>query len=112
MRKIFFLLLVMLFFLVFFQKNVSVFALQQDEASIDLSWSKLSYYQGDEGALSITFKSKSPDELKINLVEIKFNWTITQETIPIDFSEDPVGIPSNDEHTFNPIIFLPWEVKR
>lgn len=105
MRKIIYFLLVMLFFILIVQENLSIFALLQDEASINLSWSKLSYYPGDEGALSIAFESKCPDELKISLIEIKFNWTTTQETIPIDFSEDPVGIPSNDEYTFNPIIF-------
>jgi hypothetical protein len=105
MRKIVFFLLVMLFSLMLFRENISVLALEQDQGSITLSWSKQSYYQGDDGALAITFSSQSPDELKVEMIEIKFNWTTTQETITIDLSDNPIGIPSNDENTFDPILF-------
>lgn len=103
MRKLSCIILVMLILLL--QGNYLVFGLEQNEASIDISWSKQKYYQGEEGILTITFSSQSPDELKINKIEIQFNWTTSQETTLIDLSEDPTGIPSNDDYTFAPISF-------
>lgn len=103
MRKNIFLLLVML--MLFFHNIPLVFGLEQNEASIVLDWSNESYYQGDEATLLINFSSQSPDELKINKIELQFNWTVFQDKKTIDFSEDPVGIPSNDDYIFTPVIF-------
>ena len=103
MRKIIFLLLVMLMLLI--QNTSLVSSLEQNEASIFLDWSQESYYQGEEATLLINFSSQSPDELKISKIELQFNWTIFQHNKIIDFSEDPVGIPSNDDYLFDPITF-------
>jgi len=105
MRKIEYLLLVMLLSILFFQENTSVLGLEQNQASIIVDWSQQSYFQGEEGTLTITFESQSPDELKINKIDLYFNWTTTQETNTIDLLDDPIGIPSNDNITFNPINF-------
>ena len=103
MRKIIFLLLVMLILLI---QNISVtFGLEQDEVSIILDWSQESYFQGEEASLFINFSSQCPDELKIEKIEFQFNWTIFQHTKVIDFSEDPVGIPSNDNYVFDLVTF-------
>jgi hypothetical protein len=95
----------MLFSLFIFQENISVFSLDQDQASTALSWSKPSYYQGEEGNIAITFRSQCPEELKIYKIELQFDWITSQEPIAIDFSDDPVGIPSNDDHIFDTISF-------
>lgn len=105
MRKIEWLLLFMLFAFLFFQENSLVLGLNQNEASIELNWSQKSYFQGEYGALTMTFQSQCPEELKINKIYLNFNWTTTQETKTIDLLEDPIGIPSNDNITLNPITF-------
>lgn len=103
MRKIIFLLLVML---LLFTQNISLaFALEKNEVSIVLAWSQDSYYQGEEATLLLNFISQSPDELKINKIELQFNWTLFQNTKIIDFSEDPVGIPSDSDYMFDPVTF-------
>lgn len=105
MRKFAFVLLVMLFFFPMLQPNVLVLGLQQNQASADLSWSKKTYYQGESGTVIITIDSQCPEELKINKIQVQFDWTTNHNTTTKDLSDDPSGIPSNDNHVFDPIAF-------
>jgi len=103
MRKLAFLFLVVCFLLLFF--SGIVFGLQQNQASTTISWSKQTYYQGDEGSLTITLNSQCPDELKIHTVEVHFDWTNNHNATTLYLSEDPVGIPSNGNYIFDSIHF-------
>lgn len=105
MRKTTFLFLVVLVSLLIFSMTTLVFGLLQNEASTTLSWSKQIYSQGEDGIVTISFDNQSPEELKINKIQILFDWTTDQNSTFMDFSEDPVGIPSNDNHIFEPIFF-------
>lgn len=101
MRKIIFLVLVMTVLLI--PCIPSAFSLEQNEASVILFWSQESYYQGEEATIIISISNQSPDEIKINKIELQFNWTIFQQIELIDLSEDPLGIPSNDDSLHDPI---------
>jgi len=103
MRKLAFLFLVVFFLLLFF--SGIVFGLQQNQVSTTISWSKQSYYQGEEGSLTITLNSQCPDELKIHTVAVHFDWTNNQNTTTLYLSEDPIGIPSNGDYIFDSIHF-------
>ena len=105
MRKIELLLLVMLVFFFLFSETTLVFGLQQNQASVTLFWSKQTYSQGEDGIVTISFDNQCPEELKINKIQILFDWTTNQNGTFLDFSEDPVGIPSNDNQIFEPIFF-------
>ena len=105
MAKIELLLLVMLVFFFLFSETNLVFGLQQNQASVTLFWSKETYYQGEDGTITISFETQSPEELKINKITVQFDWSNNQNSTFLDFSEDPVGIPSNDNHVFEPIFF-------
>jgi hypothetical protein len=84
----------------------SVYALNQNEASVSLSWSSNIYYQGDSGTVTIFFDSGCPEELKISWIGIHFDWMATDVYNTLgDVPGDSVSIPSDGSYTFNPISF-------
>ena len=95
--------MLVLFFL--FSEINLVYGLQQNQALTTLFWSKQTYSQGEDGIVTISFDNQCPEELKINKIQILFDWTTNQNGTFLDFSEDPVGIPSNDNQIFEPIFF-------
>lgn len=95
----------MLFFSLMLQGNALVRGLNQDQASVILSWSKQAYYQGEKGSLIVTFESQCPEELKIKKLQLQFDWTDNHESNTKDLSDDPAGIPSDDNYVFDPIEF-------
>jgi len=103
MRKLSFLFLVVFFLFLFF--SGIVFGLQQNQVSTTISWSKQTYYQGEDGSLTITLNSQCPDELKIHTVEVHFDWANNPNATTLDLSKDPIGIPSNGDHIFDSIYF-------
>ena len=105
MRKLAFLFLVVLFSLLIFSMVTLVFSLLPNEASTTLSWSKQTCSQGEDGIVTISFDNQCPEELKINKITVQFDWSNNQNGPFLDFLEDPVGIPSNDNHIFEPIFF-------
>ena len=78
-----------------------VSALNQDEASVSLSWSSQTYYQGDAAAARITFQSHCPDELRLTHIGLQFDWMSPVEFYGPDLSADPVSIPSYGSYTFD-----------
>lgn len=105
MRKLLFLFLVVFFLLLVFSGIVFVFGLQQNQASTTISWSKQVYLQGEEGSLIITLSSQCPEELKINKIEVHFDWTNINNATTLELSENPIGVPSNGDYVFDSIPF-------
>ena len=65
MRKIELSLLVILVLFFLFSETNLIFGLQQNQASVTLFWSKQTYYQGEDGTITISFETQSPEKLKI-----------------------------------------------
>ena len=78
-----------------------VSALNQEEASVSLSWSSQTYYQGDAAAARITFQSYCSDELRLYYIGIQFDWMSPVEFYGLDLSDDPVSISSYGSYTFD-----------
>jgi heme/copper-type cytochrome/quinol oxidase subunit 2 len=80
-----------------------VSALEADEASVSLSWSSETIYQGGRVNVIITFQSNSADELDIEYVGIQFDWMASDAFYGRDLSANPVTIASGGSHTFEAI---------
>jgi hypothetical protein len=83
-----------------------VSALDQDEASVSLSWSSQTIYQGSTATIRITFQSNSTDELQISHVGLQFDWMPSDAFTGHDLSDNPVVIPAYGVHTFDAITIL------
>jgi hypothetical protein len=84
---------------------IKVNALNQNEWSATVSWSSHVYYQGDSGSVTVNFDSSCPEELKISYIGVQFDWMPSDTYYPLDLSDNPVGIASNGQYTFNSIGF-------
>jgi heme/copper-type cytochrome/quinol oxidase subunit 2 len=84
---------------------IKVNALNQDEWSATVSWSSHGYYQGDSGSVTVNFDSSCPEELKIRYIGVNFDWMPSDGYYPLDLSDNPVGIASDGQYTFNSIGF-------
>jgi hypothetical protein len=80
-----------------------VSALDQNEASVSLSWSSQTIYQGGRVNVRITFQSNSADELDIEYIGIQFDWMASDAFYGRDLSINPVTIASGSSHTFEAI---------
>ncbi len=80
-----------------------VSALNQDEASVSLSWSSQTIYQGGRVNVDITFQSNSTDELDIEYVGIQFDWMASDAFYGRDLSANAVTIASGGSYTFEAI---------
>lgn len=84
---------------------IKVNALNQNEWSATVSWSRSVYYQGDSGSVIVNFDSSCPEELKINYIGVNFDWMPSNGYYPLDLSDNPVGIASDGQYTFSSIGF-------
>ena len=78
----------------------AVSALDQDEASVTMSWLSPKYYQGDNASVRVIFQSLIPSELVINRVSIQFDWMPADAFYSSDLSANPVTIPGNGSYIF------------
>jgi hypothetical protein len=82
------------------------FALDQDEASVSLTWSNTALYQGRSVTVMVSFKSDSPEELTIYYVGLHFDWLDSDTFVGPDLSDNPVTISGYGGYTFGPIAIL------
>jgi len=88
-----------------------VSALNPDEASVSLSWSSQTYYQGDSMIFRITFQSNSPDVLQIYKIGLQFDWMPSDAFYGRDLSAAPVSILGYGNYTFDYMtISVPFNV--
>ena len=86
-------------------------ALDQDEALLSPMWSSETLYQGSNVNVSIFFVNLYSEELAIYSVSLHFDWMTSDSFVGLDMSNNPVIIPSNGDHVFNPmIIHIPEDV--
>jgi hypothetical protein len=87
------------------------FALDQNEASVSLTWSNPAPYQGSTVTVMVVFNSDSAEELTIYYVGLHFDWMDSDAFSGPDLSKDPVTISGYGSHTFGPIaIVIPENV--
>jgi hypothetical protein len=78
-----------------------VSALNQNEASVSLSWLSETFYQGNSASVRITFNSNSSEELRIYNIGVQFDWMSSDAFYGPNLSTNPVSIPSYGSHTFD-----------
>jgi parallel beta-helix repeat protein len=81
-------------------------ALEDDEASVSVSWSSQTHYPGSNETVTVFLKSNYPETLTIFNVGLHFDWMVADSFYGLDLSGDPVTILSYGNHTFEPINFL------
>ena len=86
-------------------------ALDQDEALVSPMWSSETLYQGSNVNVSIFFVNLYSEELAIYSVSLHFDWMTSDSFVGFDMSNNPVIIPSNGDHVFNPMLInIPEDV--
>jgi hypothetical protein len=78
-------------------------ALEQNEASVTLSWSSSTIYQGSVANVVITFQNNSPDDLTIDRIGLHFDWMVAEGFDGHDLSTNPVSIPAGSSYTFDAV---------
>jgi hypothetical protein len=78
-------------------------ALEQDEASVTLSWSTSTVYQGSVVNVVITFHNNSPDELTIDRIGLHFDWMGEDDFAGRDFTASPITISAGASQTFDAV---------
>jgi hypothetical protein len=81
----------------------SVYALEPNEASVELLWSSQAVYSGDFVTVRITFTSSSADQLKIYRIGLHFGWMDENEFYTSDLTGSPVTVSGFGTHMFDPI---------
>ncbi|PVX24113.1 MAG: hypothetical protein CW716_10780, partial [Candidatus Bathyarchaeum sp.] len=99
-------LIVACFSIVFALFSGVSFALDQDEATVALTWSNPTPYQGSGVTVRVFFDSNSAEELTIYYVGLHFDWMDTDAFVGPDLSADPVTIPGYGSYNFGPISIL------
>jgi hypothetical protein len=88
-----------------------VSALGSDEASVSLLWLSPAVTNGDIVAVRMTLTSNSPDLLRIFRIGFHFDWMASNEYYTIDFSSNPMYIPSSASQVFDDLsIEIPFNV--
>ena len=82
-----------------------VFAINSNEASVNVSWDTETYYQGDVAPARITFVSNFSQPLEIYYIGINFDWLDLDNFQGSDLSENPVTVPSYGAHSFDVLLF-------
>ena len=80
-----------------------VSALEPDEASVTLSWSSQTIYQGSMVNVVITFKNNAADEIEIDRIGVHFDWMAADGFSGRDFPLSPIAVPAGGSHTFEAI---------
>jgi hypothetical protein len=78
-------------------------ALEQNEASVTLTWSSSTVYQGSVVNVVITFHNNSPDELTIDRIGLHFDWMAADDFAGRDFTDSPIAVPAGGSYTFDAI---------
>lgn len=81
-------------------------ALEQDEARVSSIWSSETLYQGSSVTVQIFFISDCSEELTIYYLGLHFDWMDSGRFLGYDLSDDPVTIPSYENHMFYSIDIL------
>ncbi len=79
------------------------FALDQDEATVSLTWSNTTPYQGSTATATIIFNSNIASQLTVYYIGLHFDWMESDAFAGPDLSENPVPIPGYGSYTFGPI---------
>ena len=88
-----------------------VFALDQNQASANVNWTKQPYYQGSNATVSIYFHNNSTEQLTIYFVGFHFDWMAKDNFTGFNLSNNPVNVTANGSYTFNPmLIHIPTNV--
>lgn len=83
-----------------------VSALEQNEASVTLTWSSQTPYQGSRATVMVFFNSDCAEELTVYYVGLHFDWMDSDAFVGPDLSNDPVTISGYGSYTFGPISIL------
>ena len=78
-------------------------ALEQNEASVTLSWSTSTVYQGSVVNVVITFHNNSPDELTIDRIGLHFDWMGEDDFAGRDFTDSPITVSAGASQTFDAV---------
>ena len=78
-------------------------ALEQNEASVTLSWSSSAIYQGSVANVVITFQNNSPDDLTIDRIGLHFDWMGADDFAGHDFTDSPITISAGSSYTFDAV---------
>jgi len=78
-------------------------ALEQNEASVTLSWSSSTVYQGSVVNVIMTFHNNAADELSIEQIGLHFDWMASDEFAGHRFTESPIAVPAGGSYTFDAI---------
>ncbi|MBK5133443.1 hypothetical protein JJE00_03335 [Candidatus Bathyarchaeota archaeon] len=82
-----------------------VFAINSNEASVNVSWDTELHYQGDFAPARITFVSNFSQPLEIYYIGINFDWLDIDNFQGSDLSDNPVIVPSYGSHSFEIMLF-------
>jgi len=80
-----------------------VSALEQNEASVTLSWSSQTIYQGSIVNVVIKFQNNAADELSIERIGLHFDWMAADDFAGRDFTASPIAVSAGGSHTFEAI---------
>jgi hypothetical protein len=80
-----------------------VSALSQNEASVSMLWSKQQVNVGEIVTVRLTFTSNSAEQLRIYRIGFHFDWMPENQFYTSDFTSNPVTIPSQGTHVFEPM---------
>lgn len=64
-------------------------ALEQDEATVTLTWSNTTPYQGSSATVRVFFKSNYAEELTIYYLGLHFDWMDSDTFVGPDLSDNP-----------------------
>ena len=79
-------------------------AIGQNEVIVTVLWSNQNIYQGTNVTATIfLIKNNSTEELTIFYTGLHFDWMQTDQFFGLNLANNPVIIPSNSSHTFDPI---------
>ena len=82
-----------------------VFAINSNEASVNVSWDTELHYQGDFAPARITFVSNFSQPLEIYYIGINFDWLDIDNFQGSDLSDNPVIVQSYGSHSFEIMLF-------
>jgi hypothetical protein len=91
---------------IFFILNIGlVFGLDPNEASVEVIWDRITFYQGDTAIARIVFTNNFSQPVELHYVGINFDWFSPDKFQGLDLSSSPVIVPSYSFHQFEPMVF-------
>lgn len=83
--------------------NGAVYALDQDELTVSVSWMSEALYPGDNVMVSIFLINNCADELTIYYVGIHVDWMSSNRFFGYDLSDDPASVSGYGSYAFSSI---------